>query len=267
MPPTEEMINTAMDKLSQLKLDYFQAEPTQVYPYDEVQLSWRVTGPNVKITVSTSPYSASRHLDVGMEGTKVVTPALTQTYHIHAQMFTVHRHLGSTTVQVSAENCYGHSVAEDEIRRRTTQVVNHVVGERDDITIKKQPQLEIDATGIKIKLRFEVKVNNFFNPDLNVDANMAVSAEHGRPIPVYTKFSSDVEFGWHEHFLTAGAAAVIQAILENKIDKELKPQLLQGIQEELDQAVSSIPPRYRLYSLSTAVNRIVFTICPSGSIG
>jgi hypothetical protein len=122
--------------------------------------------------------------------------------------------------------------------------------------------VEIDQKGIAVKLRLKVAVPNFFDPDLNVDMVIGVSAVNNTVTVSYKSYSNDLDWPWWVTGISLGITKIIEEIIESQIEKKVKPLILEKLKEQIDSFLKLIPPTHRLHSLTTESNEISGMVCP-----
>ncbi|HRW10480.1 MAG TPA: hypothetical protein P5121_35490 [Caldilineaceae bacterium] len=256
------------EAMAAVKFVSFTVTPEQVRPGAAVVLSWNVqkVGGRVRLLLNGSPVDA--------QGTRTVHPFATTTYQLAASGTSIcpgHPHLtqylGSRTVSVHAEDCVSSTIAEEGLRNEVQNKVKELVDQsngkihfRHDYASDVDIQVEED--GLHIRMALKLNVPDFWDPDLNVDASIVLSAVDGRAVAAYVKFGTEVHWPWYVHVITSAVTLLIQEILDHVVDGIIKPELLKRIQDSLDERVQQIPPRYLLSRLTTMTNYISVTVCP-----
>lgn len=259
MPPTQEMIDRALDCLAEVELQSFTATPSTIHPFGAPStLAWRAKRPascaglGFRLNAATVPASGSRE----------VQPSVTTTFHLEAAMFGLRRTLGSVTVVVDTSGCFSGSVPEADVRSTVQAVVTNFAASSDRIDQRSPAGVEVEAAGIVLRLRFTINIDNFVDPDLNIDCTIQLQAQNGDVVPSYRSFSVDVDWPWWVTGITLGISEIIEAVLEDQIEGQLRPQLLEAVHDALSAFLAQIPPTHRLYSVTTVTNQINFIVCP-----
>lgn len=258
MPPTEEMIEKAAECLENLE-GTMTASPTSIMPGQTSNLKWNVTttpsaGCAVHLYLGNSPVQKS--------GTRLVEPGNTTTYHLVGKMFTVRRILCSVTVFVDTSRCITRSLDEETVRQMVQSLLATALAGT-PLSQRSPASLEIDRKGIAVKLRLKVAVPNFFDPNLNIDMVISVRAVGHQVVVAYVSYSNDLDWPWWVTTITLGASKFIEELLESKIEKKVKPLLLEKLKEQIDSMLVSLPDTYQLHSLITEPDEIRVTVCPS----
>lgn len=255
MPPTQEMIEKAVECLGNTTVN-FTASPATVRPGTASTLNWRVTVPGgcgVQVSLNGSP--------VAKTGSRSVEPATTTVYRLIGRMHTVQRTLGTVTVAADTGQCFSQSVDEETVRQMLRSLITaHLEGS--PLSQRSPANVEIDRNGIAVKLRLRVAVPNFFDPDLNVNMVIAVRAANGQVVVSYRSYSNNVDWPWWVTGITLGITEFIEGIIEDRLERQVKPLILQKLKEQIDSFLRLIPPTHRLHSLTTEADEIRGLVCP-----
>ncbi len=256
MPPTKEMIEKAVECLGDTTAT-FTASPTTVRPGHASTLNWKVTSPggcSVKLFLNNSP--------VQKTGTRSVEPATSTTYHLIGKMLTVQRTIATVTVGVDTSQCFIQSVDEETVRQMMRSLIEaNLAGS--PLSQRSPANVEIDRNGIAVKLRLKVAVPNFFDPDLDVDMVIGVSAVNHLPAVTFRSYSNNLHWPWWVTGITLGITEFIDGTIENRIEQKVKPLLLEKLKEQIDSFLRLIPPTHRLQSLTTEPDEIRAMVCPA----
>jgi hypothetical protein len=257
MPPTEEMIEKALECLGNTTLDSFSASPTSVRPGVASTLKWKVTKPSgcsVQLSLNGSAVSAA--------GSKSVAPSITTAYRLVGTMSTVQRTLGTVTVAVDTGQCFAQSVDEETVRQMLRSVIEASLADS-PLSQRSPAAVEIDRNGIAVRLRLRVAVPDFFDPDLNIDMVIRAAAVDHNVVVSYRSYSNDVDWPWWVTGITLGITKFIEDIVESRIERQVKPLILQRLKEQIDSFLRLIPSTHRLHSLTTEANAITGMVCPT----
>ena len=259
MPPTQEMIDRALDCLAEVELESFSANPSTIEPFgNPATVAWSARRPDscaglaFRLNGATVPASGSRQ----------VQPSVTTTFHLEAAMFGLRRPLGTVTVSVDTSGCFSGAIPEGDIRSQVQAVVTAFAASSDRIDERGPAGVEVEPAGIVLRLRFNINIDNFVDPDLDVDCTIQLRAESGDVVPTYRSFSVDVDWPWWVTGLSLGISKIVEEVVEDKIQGELRSQLLQAVDDAFDAYLAMIPSTHRLYSVATVTNQINFTVCP-----
>lgn len=257
MPPTKEMIEKALECLENTTVKSFTASPSTIRPFGVAStLKWDVTLPTscgVKLFLNNSPVSKS--------GSRSVAPINSTTYRLVGKMTTVQRTLRTVSVTVDKSQCFSQSVDEATVRQMLQSLIeSNLAGS--PLSQRKPANVEIDRNGISVKLRLKVAVPSFFDPDLNIDMVIGVSAASNNVVVSYRSYSNDLDWEWWVTGITLGISKFIEEIIESKIEQRVKPLILQKLKEQIDSFISLIPPTHHLHSLTTEADEIRGLVCP-----
>jgi hypothetical protein len=164
-------------------------------------------------------------------------------------------------VDVETSQCVGQSIDEETVRQMLrSQIESSLAGS--PLSQRSPANVEIDQNGITMKLRLKVSVDNFFDPDLNINMVIAVRATGSNVVVSYRSFSTDLDWPWWVTGITLGVTEIIEEVIESKIEQQVKPLILQKLKEQIDSFMSLIPSTHRLVSLTTEANEIRGLACP-----
>lgn len=139
-------------------------------------------------------------------------------------------------------------------------VVTAFAASSDRIDLRSPAGVEVEVAGIV--LRFTINIDNFVDPDLDVDCTIQLQAQNGDVVPTYRSFSVDVDWPWWVTGLSLGVSKIVEEVLEDKIEGQLRPQLLGAVHDAFSAYLALITPTHRLFSVTTVTNQINFTVCP-----
>jgi hypothetical protein len=258
--PDPEPDDDALECLAKVTVGSFTATPTTVPPFGgSATLRWGVTVPSgcvVGIKLNGTP--------VGRSGSQEVHPAITTTYTLVAALRGLTRVLKSVSVRVDTSACVTRSVPESLIRSQVRSAVAELDAAESRLSQRSDPSVEIDADGIHVALRFKLAIDNFADPNIDVDFTIGLRVRNGSVEPFYKSFAVDVDWPWWVTVITAGVSKIVEEFIDGRIEARLKPAILAAVKEQIDDLVDQIPGDLRLHSLSLAENEIRVTVCPSG---
>jgi hypothetical protein len=273
MPPNEEMIDNAFDALSTIQLKSFTAEPSRVLPLNDVTLRWEATEP-------TGPAARNvvfklQGLQVPSSGTQTIRPVRPVIFSLSAAAFTVRRVLGSVSINVDRSDCIVNSIPENELFNRFRNDLNELFPEEgkeiilDDLPDLKvrvksdRTQLRIETGGMKASGEFDVEINNAPNGTLKFDTLIALGAENGQPAHKILKFNTDFEFSGVVDVITLGLAELADKIIDNFAEDLVRDGVNNSVRDMLVELGGLIPNICALITVSPAVGRVDFTLCPT----
>ncbi|WP_420146819.1 hypothetical protein [Spirosoma sp.] len=258
MPPTSEMLEKAAEALAAVSLQSFTATPSTITPFgaDSV-LRWKVKRPTGSI-VRLFLQGAS----IGTTGTKTVSPEQTSVFRIVARALTLQRTLGSVTVNVDSSGCISSSIPESTVQLTVRNAMTAQLASIPQLSQRSPASVEVASNGITVKLRFAIAINNFADPDLNVDFRFTLRASSGQAVVTITSFDTEVSWPWWVTVVTIGISQIVEEIIANRIEKEIRPMLQTKLKEMIDAQLAALPSTHRLHVLSTSTDQINFTVCP-----
>jgi hypothetical protein len=256
MPPTKEMIEKALECLGDTTVNSFTASPPTIRPGGASTLKWKVTLPQscgVQLFLNGSPVAKS--------GSRSVAPTTGTTYQLVGKMFTVQQTLSTVTVAVDTSQCFIRSVDEATVRQMLQSVIESGLAGT-PLRQRSPASVEIDRNGIAVKLRLKVTVPDFFDPDLNINMVIGVSAAGNNVAVSYRSYSNDLDWPFWVTGITLGITKFIEEVIESRIEKRVKPLILKKLKEQIDSFISLIPQTHRLHSLTTEADEIRALVCP-----
>jgi hypothetical protein len=257
--PDPEDGNT-FECLAKVKVDSFTATPTTVPTFGgSATLRWGVTVPPgcpvvMKLNGTPVPRSGSRE----------VQPATTTTYSLAAFVNGVTKVLKSVSVRVDTSACLTRPVPEALIRTQLRNAVAKLDAAESKLSQRSDASVEIDANGIHVALRFKLAVDNFADPNIDVDFTIGLRVRNGSVEPFYKRFAVDIDWPWWVTVITSGVSKIVEEFIDGKLEAKLKPAILTGVKDQIDKLVDQIPGDLRLHSLGLAENEIRVTVCPGG---
>lgn len=261
-PEPEDPAEEVPECLADVAVASFTAQPSSVRPFGGgATLRWNVTVPTgcrVGIELNGRPVSRS--------GSLTVQPARTTRYTLSANAGRATRTLGSVTVAVDTSACISGGIAESLIRSQVQQVVDELDRASSQFSQRSAPRVEVDARGIKVALRFRVAIDNFADPDVDVDFTVGLRVRSGAVEAFYQSFAVDVDWPWWVTVVTVGASKIVEEFLDGKIEAALKPKILAELEAQLDAFVDRLPGNLRIHTIALSDNEIRVTACPAGAV-
>lgn len=268
MPPTEEMKERVLECFSGIRVVRFSADRTQLRPGDGgATLSWQVELPT---TCRGLVSLAMNGLAVSRTGSRRVSPVQSITYTLVARGAGLTRTLGSVHITVDRAGCEQSEILESDIVPQVQASVNASLNAYNNdpqtenkVTKRRETQVEVEPGGVVLRLRLSLQINNFWDPDIDVDATLALGiAPEGGPFVFYRSFSVDVDWPWWVTGITLGITKIVEEFLDEEVKDKLKNKIRDDFRSNVQAAV-------RLFggvvvSLETAQDRIIATTCPSG---
>lgn len=261
-PEPEDPVDDVPECLADVAVGSFTAQPSSVAPFGGgATLRWNVTVPTgcrVGIQLNGRPVSRS--------GSLTVQPAATTRYTLTASAGRATRALGGVTVAVDTSACISGAVPESLIRSQVQQVVDELDRASGRFSQRSAPRVEVDARGIHVALRFRVAIDNFADPDVDVDFTVGLRVRNGAVEAFYRSFAVDVDWPWWVTVVTVGASKIVEEFLDGKIEDALKPKVLAELKAQLDAFVDRLPGNLRIHTVGLSDNEIRVTACPAGAV-
>jgi hypothetical protein len=131
---------------------------------------------------------------------------------------------------------------------------------------RKRPEsVEIDQSGIHIKVSLEVKLDDLPNPDLYVETTLRLWAENGEPKYALNNYNADLNFPWWADLVILSSLPgwLFSAIADEVVEGTIRHRLATVIEDfltMLENITGSIG--HRILSITTDTDLLNFTICP-----
>lgn len=259
MALTQEQLAHAIRCMQGVELQAFSASPTTISPFGSpARLTWSASSPANCLGLQF----LLNGQQVDRSGTQDVRPAATTTYRLEATMLGFRRTLASATVVVNTQGCIIGAVLEDKVREDVRDATAEFDQDTPEVRERSTPGVEVTARGVALRLRFTIIVNNFANPDLDVDCEVSIRAQDGGVRARYRSFAVDVDWPWWVTGVSLGVTKIVEEVIESRIEGVLRPKLLDAVVAAFDADLAMIPPTHRLYTLTTAADRIDWMVCP-----
>jgi len=181
----------------------------------------------------------------------------------------------TTTVWRSATwACALLSIPEPDVQAQLLDVIDGLLAQDEDLKLKSPPLVDVTPSGIVMKLRFEVRLKHFRNPDFNVDALIGLAVDGSGIKPFFFQFSADLHFSFLEEALniaidaTAGLLAggpflhLAFADAESQAADNARQEILDGIGAAIEAFLSVAPDGWSPQSVFFRDDGIDVRICP-----
>lgn len=265
MPPPEQVRELAAQCLADLRLVRFAAEPTTVLAGGAVTIRW-----DVDTSACSNPHLASFFLNssrVQHTGSRELRPNRTVTFTLVARAMGMSQTLGRVQVQVDESSCRPSTIREDEIQplivssiRTSVERYNAAPGTEHKVRFRRDPTAEIESSGIIVGLRLKLEINNFFDPDIDVDARIAVGvSSEGQALPFYNKFAVDVDWPWYVTGLTLGISKIVEEFVDGTVQGAIKQRMLDDFRTGINTSLRLFPGVAREFQ--TRHDAIIVTMC------
>jgi hypothetical protein len=260
------MIEKAAECMGETRLVRFAADRTSVQAGDTVTISWKVEMPGTcHLSVRLN------HAQVAKEGSITVRPVRGVSYRLDVGGAGMTKFLGLVNVSVDASSCVQQEIPEDLVRPEVLATVDASLAEYNadpankehKVSKRRESVVEIEPDGIVLRLRLKLAINNFVDPDIDVDAKIAIGmSPEGKVVAFYNSFAVDVDWPWWVTGITLGISKIVEEFvdgaIESKMTSRIVDDLRRGLQARLDDLGETIG------SLDTAQDAIVVTVCRSG---
>ena len=241
------------------QLSSFTASPSTLPPSGATAtLRWDVNVPDdgcpVSIRLNGRP--------VSQIGSQQVQPTHSTGYTLTAHSRRFSKTLGSVTVRVDTGACLTVAVPESLIREALRGAVDAIDKAAGKFRQRALPRVEVDTGGIHVALRWVLAVDNFTDPNVDIDFTIGLWVRNGAVEPFYRHFSVDVDWPWWVTVVSAGATKIVEEFVDKRVERDVKPRMLAEVTNRLDGFVSQLPGNLRLHAIAMAQDEIRVTACP-----
>jgi hypothetical protein len=274
MPPPDKVIDNAVDSLSTIQLKSFTAEPSSVLPLNEVTLRWETTKPSG--SGASNVVFKLLGLKVSSSGSRTIRPVRPISVSLSAEAAGVRTILGSVSINVDLSGCFVNSISERELLTRFREDLNEEFPEDEgkkielenlpDLRVRvknDRTQLRVDTGGMKVAGEFDVEIDDVPDGTLKFDALIGLGAENGQPVHKILKFNSDFDFSGTVDILSLGLGKLVDKIIDSVADDDVRDAVDNSIREMLSELRGLLPSTCALLTVSPAVRRVDFTLCPT----
>jgi hypothetical protein len=260
------MIEKAAECLGETHLISFAADRTAVQAGESVTISWNVEFPaRCGLTVRLN------HTQVPRQGSRIIRPVRSVQYRLDVGAAGLSKFLGLVNVAVDASSCVQREIPEDVVRPDILASVDASLAEYNanpenkdhKVSKRRETVVEIEPDGIVLRLRLKLAINNFFDPDVDVDARVGIGmSPEGKVLAFYRSFAVDVDWPWWVTGITLGISKIVEQFVDGMVEDAMKNRILDdlrnGFQARLDDLGGTVG------SLETAQDMILVTLCQSG---
>jgi len=257
-PASDPAHDNAAEILNQVELHSLKATPGTIVPFEASEIAWNVSG----------PAGFALFLDnatVPKIGERVVTPSSTRTFRLRARALGETRELGAVTVTVDAAACRIAPVPLLVVEQKVREGIEEYLFETPGATRRRDDVVTVNTSGIAIKLALKQVVNNFPNPDVDVEARWVFRAVNGELDPDFSQLDVSIRFPWWVWLLPIAYPGLPIAIsmAKDSARSKLRKKAAGGA-EALEAAVTD--PRLRILSAEFTVTNFEMLACPDTSL-
>lgn len=263
MPPTKEMIEKAMSCLGDTQLVKFSADRNSIRAGESVNLSWDVATPAgcaLSVRLNNSP--------VSKKGSRAIVPVRSVAYRLDCAAAGLSKLLGVVEIAVDSSRCSPIEVPEDLIRPEVLASVDASLAEYNvnpdnadrPVTKRRETVVEIEPDGIVIRLRLKLGINNFFDPDVDVDAKIGVGvASEGPVLAFYRSFEVDVDWPWWVTGITLGITKIVEEFMDKAVSSKMKDKIVNDLRASFQSKVDGLSGT--VVAIDTIKDAVLVTLC------
>ncbi len=258
--PGPDIDDHTLECLGDTQVTSFTASPASTQPFGPpVTLRWSVSSPSTcGVAIRLNGQAVAK------TGSMQVQPTVTTRYSLTAQARGATKSLGSVTVAVDTAACVTVPVPEALVRDQVRSVIDAIDAASGEISQRSAAKVEVVPGGITVALRLKAAVNNFADPDIDVDFTIGLRMRNGAVEPFYKSFSVEVDWPWWVTVVTLGVSEFVEGLIADKIDAAARPLVLDAVKSLIEGMVDQLPDGLRLHSLQLVTDEIRVTACPGG---
>lgn len=258
--PGPDIDDETLECLGDTQATSFTATPPSAQPFGPpTTLRWSVSSPTTcGVAVKLNGLAVER------SGSMQVQPTVSTRYSLTARARGATKTLGSVTVTVDTAACVTIPVPEALVRDQVRGVIDAIDAASGEISQRSPAKVEVVPGGISVALRLKAAVNNFADPDINVDFTIGLRMRNGAVEPFYKSFSVDVDWPWWVTVVTLGVSEFVEGVIADKIDAAARPLVLEAVKGLIEGMADQLPDGLRLHSLQLVTDEIRVTACPAG---
>lgn len=265
MPPPDDVLDEVAVCLASLTVDHFAANDTQIRAGEQVTISW-----DVDTSGCANPRLAGIFLNstrVTPRGSRTVRPSRTISYGLSARGAGAVRALGRVRIDVDDRGCEPQELSEDVVAPLIQNAVRDSINDYNNdpdtdhkVSLRRDPVAQIEPEGIVIRLRMKLDINNFFDPDVDVDARIGVgvSAEN-KALAFYRSFKVDVDWPWWVTGITLGISKIVEEFIDGMVERRIKARILNDLRAQIDSFIALSGGV--VSSIETQQDRVTAVVC------
>lgn len=262
-PSPPEMTHGALDCLRSVRVQ-LSAEPGEIRPFGSGStLRWTITPPALPSDPDCDLTFYLNGTVISAQGTLVVQPPETTEYRIEGAMREACMILARQTVMVVTDQCIQISVPEHYIRTLLQEATAAVCASNTLVSERRQPVVEVDRRGVNVRAYFKINIENAPDPNLDVDCVIGLGVEDGSVAVSFRRFDVDLDWPRWVTIASAGISKFAEQVIEDLVERNMKPMLLGKAKEMVDPYLRMLPPGLRLYRIEANADRITIIVCPS----
>jgi hypothetical protein len=252
----------AIDCLIGAQLKSFTASPARIQPFQgSAMLRWSATAP-----VGCRVGFAINGRTVARSGTLEVLPAVDTTYALTASVRGASTVLGRVMVDVDTSACVSGELAESILRGQIEQSLASFESDNDRVYDLSLDSFEIRSTGLHVSVEMKLEINNFTDPSVDVDFVVGLNVDDGMVRPYYRSFTVDVDWPWYITTLSLGITKIVEEFLDDGVEGQMKPSILEEIQGVIDGLVALLPGDMKIHTIRLTEDAVLITACPDGDL-
>jgi hypothetical protein len=201
MTQNDERRQAYEEMLMAVDVQAFDVSTTNIVPFGQSTVSWRVTTPKTPIPIRLRLAGGGLSFPIGLTGSKTVSPVMTSNYNLIASLQTATRIVATRTISVNADACISLTFPEVLIRDEITPTIDEIIAQNPEISRRRDDRIELEPDGLHISLRLLATLDGVGAPDVNVDALVSFRAEQEALGYRMVSYSFDLDWPWWQDAL------------------------------------------------------------------
>lgn len=252
----------AIECLGGTLLNSFSASPTTILPFQGPStLRWSASVPvGCRVGFGINGRAVVR------SGSLEVLPAVDTAYALSASVRGASKVLGRVTIDVDTSACVSGELAESILRGQVEQSLASFESDDERAYDLSLDSFEVRSTGLQVSLHMKLEIDKFADPRVDVDFVIGLNVDDGMVRPYYRSFTVDVDWPWYITTLTLGVTKIVEEFLDDRVEGDMKPAVLDKIQGVIDGLVALLPDDMKIHTIRLTEDTVVVTTCPDGDL-
>jgi hypothetical protein len=183
-PGDDDVIDDAIDILTQVSLEALTLNPTRIGPFGAALLSWVVDGPPTGFSVELNGQR------VGRRGQLVVQPRSSTTYTLVAVARGARRSLGSARLEVDLSGCTTFQL--NNPKALVEGALSNAIEATENVYLRSQPAVTFAPGRVSFRLNLGYDLDRLPDPTIRIEGGFGLDVHDGQVIGVGQSVSADV---------------------------------------------------------------------------
>jgi hypothetical protein len=240
--------------LEQVVLKSFTASPSTILPFESSRLFWDVAGPAVGFGVELDGRQ------VVSRGDKFIQPLSTTEYRLTGSIGRLGRLLGVATVTVDEQACHVLELPNEAVRGAVNERVDQTLSMNPRIRERERRKVVVGAQGIDVALHLEARVDNFPDPEIEVEGHFTYFASGESTKVYFSHLHADVSWPWWV-WLIPGSQFFL-ALASGDIKAEAEENIQRAAEHGARRVDAYVHEHFRLHSVRFTTDSLFVESCP-----